>query len=149
METIKIDTAKESDSKELTNLYKELYAGDEKMKYYTSKVVPSHVRFGNKIFVARGGGKVVGFCWAIWYEHVKNKGVGMLEELYVDAAYRRKGIGKSLVKAALKFLGKNSIAVFVSTGSNMKDAQRFYESIGFTICIGPWYVTIPKNRKKS
>ena len=84
METIKIGPAKDSDSKELTGLYRRLYEGDEKKKFYSSKVVPSKVRFGSKIFVARDKKKVIGFCWAIWYEHIKNKGVGVIEELYVD-----------------------------------------------------------------
>ncbi len=144
MGAIRIRPAKDCDSQELTDLYRKLYEGDEKMKFYSSKVVPSKVRFGNKIFVVREKKKVVGFCWAIWYEHIKNKGVGVIEELYVDKEYRRKGIGKRLVETALKFLGKNSIAVFVSTGDEMKDAQHFYESIGFTLCKGPWYVTVPK-----
>jgi len=87
---------------------------------------------------------MIGFCWAIYYEHIKNKGVGVIEELYVDEEYRRKKVGKRLVEAALKFLGKNSIVVFVSTEDEAKDAQQFYEAIGFTICKGPWYVTIPK-----
>jgi hypothetical protein len=84
METIQIGPAKGSDSKELTGLYRRLYEGDEKKKFYSSKVVPSKVRFGSKIFVARDKKKVIGFCWAIWYEHIKNKGVGVIEELYVD-----------------------------------------------------------------
>lgn len=144
MGVIKIEPAKNSDSEELTNLYRKLYEGDEKKKFYSSKIMPSKVRFGNKIFVARDKKKLVGFCWAIWYEHIKNKGVGIIEELYVEKGYRRKGIGKRLVQTALKFLGKNSIVVFVTTDSEMKDAQLFYESLGFTICRAPWYLTVPK-----
>ena len=144
MYKIQIGVAKDGDSKELTDLYRKLYEGDEKKKFYSSKVVPSKVRFGSRIFVARDKKKMIGFCWAIYYEHIKNKGVGVIEELYVDEEYRRKKVGKRLVEAALKFLGKNSIVVFVSTEDEAKDAQQFYDAIGFKICKGPWYVTIPK-----
>lgn len=144
MDKIKIGVASDRDSKQLTELYRKLYEGDEKTKFYNSKVIPSKVRFGSRVFVARDKKKLIGFCWAIWYEHIKNKGVGMIEELYVDKEYRRRKIGKRLIEAALKFLGKNSIVVFVSTDSEMKDAQHFYESVGFTICRAPWYLIVPK-----
>lgn len=140
MEEIKIGIARDGDSKELTELYRKLYEGDEKQKFYSSKVVPSAVKFGNRIFIAKANKKIVGFCWAIWYEHIKNKGVGIIEELYVDEGYRRKGIGKKLVDNVLKFLYKKSIVVFVTTGSEMKDTQRFYESMGFVVCKAPWYM---------
>ena len=45
MHKIQIGVAKDSDSKELTDLYRKLYEGDEKKKFYSSKVVPSKVRF--------------------------------------------------------------------------------------------------------
>lgn len=143
MDKIKIGVASDSDSKQLTELYRKLYEGDEKTKFYNSKVIPSKVRFGSRVFVARDKKKLIGFCWAIWYEHIKNKGVGIIEELYVDKEYRRRKIGKKLVEAALKFLGKHAIAVFVSTDDETGEAQKFYEAIEFKICKGEWYVTIP------
>jgi ribosomal protein S18 acetylase RimI-like enzyme len=147
MKGIKIETAKESDSEGLTRLFRKLYEGDEDKKFYSSKASPSNVRLGSKVFVARENKRLVGFCWAIWYEHIKNKGVGIIEELYVDEGYRRKGIGKRLVEAALKFMSKKVIVVFVTTDNQLKDAQKFYESIGFKLSHEPWYVIKPKGKK--
>ena len=147
MTGIKIEPAKESDNKDITKLFRKLYEGDENMKFYSSKVSPSNVRFGSKVFVAREKNRLVGFCWAIWYEHIKNKGVGIIEELYVDEGYRRKGIGKKLVDVALKFLSKNVLVVLVTTENGLKDAQKFYESRGFKLSDEPWYFIRPKGKK--
>lgn len=76
MTVIKIEPDKESDNKDITKLFRKLYEGDENMKFYSSKVNPSNVGFGSKVFVAREKNRLVGFCWAVWYEHIKNKGVG-------------------------------------------------------------------------
>lgn len=73
----------------------------------------------------------------------------IIEELYVDEEYRRKGIGKKLVDAALKFLSKNVLVVLVTTENGLKDAQKFYESRGFKLSDEPWYFIKPKERNLS
>lgn len=129
---IKIEIARDKDSKEITRLYRELYKGDEEQKFFNSRAIPSHLKAGSRVFIAKENDKMVGFVWAIFYEHIKNKGVGIIEELYVDDGYKRRGIGKALVRKALDYLEKHSIVAVVTTGEDMKDAQRFYEAIGFT-----------------
>ena len=128
---IKIEIALDKDSKELTRLYRKFYSGDEKQGFFNSKAIPSRLKAGSRVFIAKEGDKIAGFAWAIFYEHIKNKGVGIIEELYIDDSYRGKGIGKALVGKALGYLAKHSTVALVTTGTEMKGAQRFYEAIGF------------------
>jgi len=128
---IEISVAEEKDAKELTNLYRKLYAGDEEQEFFKSEADPSYFKAGSKVFVARLQGKIIGFVWAVFYEHIKNKGVGIIEELFVEEGYRRRGIGRALVNAALNYLRGHSFAVFVTTSPDMEDAQNFYKAIGF------------------
>ena len=131
MNNIKIEVASDKNTYELTQLYRKLYKGDEEQKFFNSKALPSHFVSGSRVFVAKDNGKIVGFLWAVFYEHIKNKGVGIIEELYVDEKYRRKGIGKMLVFKAINFLKKHSTVIFVTTGLHMHDAIKFYKAIGF------------------
>ena len=79
--------------------------------------------------MARSQGKILGFVCAVFYEHIKDKGVGIIEELFVDKEYRRRGIGRALVNAALNYLREHSFAVFVTTSPDMEGAQNFYKAI--------------------
>ncbi|MFP3279135.1 MAG: GNAT family N-acetyltransferase [Candidatus Micrarchaeota archaeon] len=113
----------------MNQLYRKLYAGDEEQEF-KSEADPSYFKAGSKVFVVRLQGKIIGFVWAVFYEHIKNKGVGIIEELFVKEGYRR-GIGRALVNAALNHLREHSFAVFVTTSPDMEDAQNFYKAIGF------------------
>jgi GNAT superfamily N-acetyltransferase len=128
---IEISVAEEKDAKELTNLYRKLYAGDEEQEFFKSEADQSYFKAGSKVFVARLQGKIIGFVWAVFYERIKNKGVGIIEELFVEEGYRRRGIGRALVNAALNYLREHSFAAFVTTSPDMEDAQNFYKAIGF------------------
>ncbi len=128
---IKIKIAQDKDSEEITSLYRKLYEGEETQKFFSSNAIPSYLKAGSRVFIARENNKIIGFIWAIFYEHIKNKGVGIIEELYIDDGYRREGIGKSLVGKAVAYLAKHSIVVLVTTEAEMKDAQMFYEALGF------------------
>jgi len=99
--------------------------------FFKSEADPSYFKAGSKVFVAKLQGKIVGFVWAVFYEHIKNKGVGIIEELFVEEGYRRRGIGRALVNAALNYLREHSFAAFVTTSPDMEDAQNFYKAIGF------------------
>ncbi len=57
--------------------------------------------------VAELDNKIVGYIWFVWYEHIKDKGVAYLEELYVEDKYRNPGIEKRLVMHALELIKKS------------------------------------------
>jgi len=56
----------------------------------------------------------------------------ILNDLYVDNAYRKKGVGEALIKAAREF-AKSEGATYVQleTATDNYTAQRLYETIGF------------------
>jgi GNAT superfamily N-acetyltransferase len=66
----------------------------------------------------------------MYYEHVKKKGITMIEEMIVDKKYRGKGVGSSLIREVVKYSKKiGSLAIFVTAGG--KKAGKFYEKAGF------------------
>jgi len=66
------------------------------------------------------------------YSSVGAKKNWILNDLYVEAGYRKQGIGRKLIEAAMQF-AKSEGATFIQL-ETMQDnltAQRLYESIGF------------------
>ena len=59
----------------------------------------------------------------------------VLNDLYVEAAYRKQGIGKKLIETAIQFT-KDQGAYFVQleTATDNTAAQSLYETIGFKKC---------------
>ena len=56
----------------------------------------------------------------------------LLNDLYVDAGYRKQGMGKALIKTAMNFARKeNSAYVKLETACDNFTAQSLYEAIGF------------------
>lgn len=56
----------------------------------------------------------------------------VLNDLYVDAGYRKQGIGEALIKTAMKFAGGDGAAfVQLETAVDNYNAQHLYENIGF------------------
>ena len=127
MDGLKIHIARDADLPRITDYYRELYKGEEKQVFYSSKIVLKKLRSGQFVLVAKLNGKVVGYLWITWYEHIKHKGIAYLEELYVDSDYRRRKAGSILISNALERLKKIGIeSVYVAVGSHMKDAHKFY-----------------------
>jgi ribosomal protein S18 acetylase RimI-like enzyme len=56
----------------------------------------------------------------------------ILNDLYVDAAYRKKGVGEKLIRTAMQFAKESKARVVqLETAVDNYTAQRLYESIGF------------------
>ena len=67
----------------------------------------------------------------------------LLENMIVDSAYRKKGIGKALfVELEKRAKSKGCRQIILVTETNRKDACAFYESLGF-------HPTANKGYKKS
>jgi ribosomal protein S18 acetylase RimI-like enzyme len=66
------------------------------------------------------------------YSSVRLSKNWILNDLYVDADYRKQGIGEKLIKTAMDFARANgSTFVQLETAVDNYDAQHLYESIGF------------------
>lgn len=76
------------------------------------------------IWVAKDHQTIIGFCLA-----EKENGIGRIGAVYVLLNYQGMGIGSSLLKKALDWLGKMDI--FVNVANYNAKAVRFYEKFGF------------------
>jgi GNAT superfamily N-acetyltransferase len=85
-------------------MYKKLYAGDEKQKFYSSKLSLTGFESGQIILVAKSNDKIVGYCWIVWYEHIKEKGIAFLEEIYLEENVRGHAIGKAMINKTINLL---------------------------------------------
>jgi ribosomal protein S18 acetylase RimI-like enzyme len=85
------------------------------------------------IFVVLDNEKPIGFTQLYpTYSSVRTVRNWILNDLYVAADYRKQGIGKMLIDAAMDF-GKSAGAKYVQleTATGNYNAQHLYESIGF------------------
>ena len=85
------------------------------------------------IFVALSGAIPVGFTQLYpAYSSVRAVKNWILNDLYVEAAYRKQGIGEKLIKTAMDFAKQNDAKfVELSTAVDNYNAQSLYEQIGF------------------
>jgi ribosomal protein S18 acetylase RimI-like enzyme len=89
------------------------------------------------VFIAleeRGGMEVpLGFTQLYpTYSSVRAVKNWILNDLYVEAAHRKKGIGEQLVRTALDFAGREGASFLqLETATDNTGALRLYESIGF------------------
>src|SRR3954454_13931874 len=67
------------------------------------------------------------------YSSVQAKKNWILNDLYVEADYRKQGVGRKLIEAAIQFAkGEGATYIQLETMPDNITAQRLYESIGFT-----------------
>ena len=66
------------------------------------------------------------------YSSVRATKNWILNDLFVDATHRKKGIGEQLIQAAMQFAKEdNARFLQLETATDNYNAQRLYESIGF------------------
>ncbi|MCL5094663.1 MAG: GNAT family N-acetyltransferase [Candidatus Marsarchaeota archaeon] len=131
MQNLKVRIANNSDIKTITKYYHKLYKGNENQEFYKSKIILMRFRSGQFILVADVDRSILGYIWVIWYEHIKHKGIGYIEELYVHEKYRKMHIGVRLINEAKKLLRARDInTIYFAVGRHMTESQNFYETIG-------------------
>ncbi len=88
-----------------------------------------------EIFVAVEGEKIIGMVLGKGYNTIsisKYKKKGYMSNLYIDKAYRKKGIGKKLILYTLKWLKKQGVPhVTVEIHIKNPAAQNLYCKLGF------------------
>lgn len=66
------------------------------------------------------------------YSSIRMSKYWILNDLYVDAGYRKQGIGEALIRTVLDFARENKAGIVeLSTAVDNFIAQRLYEQIGF------------------
>lgn len=97
--------------------------------WYAPEVLTEWIKNPGKdvLLVAKDGEKLVGMCIAYHMRHW-----AYCSALFVDKEYRRRGIGRMLLEAAISQLKKNGIPFFglLVEGKNA-DSQKFYQKVGF------------------
>ncbi len=87
----------------------------------------------NKLFIAKNKqtGEIIGMLTLIMYRIPSTK-KALIEEIAVDDAYRKKGIGTRLMKEAMEYARQAGVA-YVDLTSNPKReiANKFYQHLGF------------------
>jgi ribosomal protein S18 acetylase RimI-like enzyme len=85
------------------------------------------------IFVARDNGIIVGFTQLYpSFSSVSMKRIWILNDLFVEEAFRKKGVAKLLMSAAENFARKTeSVRIVLSTQISNMAAQSLYESLGY------------------
>lgn len=87
------------------------------------------------VFVAQDGDGVVGYVYAAveGYDYMSLRGpAGVLHDLVVDPGHRRRGVGRTLLDAALAFFQSRGMPrAVLSTAARNETAQRLFSSAGF------------------
>ena len=86
------------------------------------------------ILVADESDAVVGYLYGIIKksDETEVNNVAILDALYIDSEYRKKGIGSALIEAFKKWCSNNNIkSIEVSVCSNNTSAKKLYEKQGF------------------
>lgn len=91
-------------------------------------------------YVAESNNKIIGFVVGLIYKPSKIQKIevkrswirGDIAELYIEKAYRKKGVGKILIKKAEKYLIKNKCEyITISVLAPNRAARVFYEKVGY------------------
>jgi len=87
------------------------------------------------VLVADQDGDVIGYVYAAMegYDYMALRGpAGALHDVVVDPAFRRRGVGRRLLDAALAYLrSRGAPRVVLSTAVQNEPAQSLFASLGF------------------
>src|SRR5262245_43351990 len=87
---------------------------------------------GEALFAAVADGRVVGVCGLNRDPYTADERVGRVRHLYVQAAYRRRGVGRRLIAAVVA--AAQGVFGRLRLRTNSATAARFYEALGFRPC---------------
>ncbi len=117
----------------LFNKYRKFYQVEDKPEEAEAFLRDRIEKNESKIFLAMQGDISIGFTQLYpSFSSLSMKRVWILNDLYVDEAYRKHGVGKMLLDAAKEFaVQTNSKGLTLSTGIENETAQSLYEKYGF------------------
>jgi ribosomal protein S18 acetylase RimI-like enzyme len=87
------------------------------------------------VLVAEEGGQILGYAYAAieGYDYMSLRGpAGLLHDIVVDPAHRRRGVGRRLLEATLEHLQSSGAPrVVLSTAERNEAAQELFAKLGF------------------
>lgn len=134
LKSMKIRLARESDYKQLMQLYNDFVGEDRYSKYNNDSFKKVINSTNNFIFVAEDNGKLVGFATFSIRDVIRYpKQIAELDELFVSLDYRQKGVGKLLMQQVEdKAKELNCYRIFVESQYKHETAHKFYEELGYS-----------------
>lgn len=121
----------------LLELYVQLSEVNKNYSYEKSLDVWKSEIEGNKnikYFGAVEDGKVLATCYCAIIPNLTNgaRPIGFIENVITHKDYRRQGLAKKVIDAAVEFAkANNCYKVFLESGITRTEAHKFYEKIGF------------------
>lgn len=135
MEVIQINSTQTSLVFELFDKYRVYYGQASNIELAKSFIQARQDNHESVIFVALSDDKKqpIGFSQLYpIYSSVRIVKNWLLNDLYVEEAYRKQGIGENLIRTAMNFaMEHNAKFVELSTAVTNHTAQSLYEHIGF------------------
>ncbi|MDQ7094361.1 GNAT family N-acetyltransferase [Desulfosporosinus sp. PR] len=98
---------------------------EQRNEQWIAKAIQGFLRID--LAIEKRSDKAIGYCVAVLHE-----GYGEIDSLYVNEAFRKMGVGSSLIELALKWLDKKAVIkkkINVAVGN--EQAFRFYQKYGF------------------
>lgn len=87
------------------------------------------------VLVADDDARVIGYAYVAVesYDYMSLRGpAGILHDIVVDPASRRRGVGRRLLEAAFAYVQARGLSqIVLSTAKRNEAAQRFFASVGF------------------
>jgi GNAT superfamily N-acetyltransferase len=119
----------------ILSLYRQLVPDEEPLDINEAeKIFEQGGQQGVRYFVALDGGRVVASCYIAVIPNMTRGGKsnGFIENVITDEQYRKQGIGKKLIEAAVQY-GKenNCYKIVLLSGAKRPEAHLFYERCGF------------------
>ena len=119
----------------ILELYKQLNQSNENFTIDEINKTLDKIEKNNiKYFIAKENKRIVGSCYIIIIPNLtyNGKSIGYIENVIIDEKYRRKGIGKEIMRMAIKYAEEEECyKIVLQSGIGRTEAHKFYESIGF------------------
>lgn len=135
----RLDTSKDVEASQVRALF--CAAGwTEDLARYTPTQIKKLLRNSHLVFTVWDGRKLVGLATAV------SDGVlcGMVQNLLVHPAYRRRGLGTRLLRELARTLTRQRVPCLYALGTRHKRARAFFGRAGFRPL--PWNVFVRLNR---
>lgn len=118
----------------LFDKYRVFYKQPSDIEAATKFIQKHFIENSSTIFLACNRGDMVGFTQLYpSFSSVSMKQIWILNDLFVEEAYRRKGVAKLLISAAEEFASKTgAIRIVLATQISNTAAQSLYELRGYS-----------------
>jgi ribosomal-protein-alanine N-acetyltransferase len=127
--TVLIDALRETDADRCAELAKVLFPGDDP---WSARAFREELRAGHHFLAARDGDELVGYA-GLAFVAGPPRAEAEIHTIGVDAAHRRRGIGRELLHGLLAVADGASATVFLEVRTDNDAARGLYETEGFTV----------------